>query len=136
MAKKNKNSAYKAANEAFLREKAASGEYQVLDNGVLMKRIEEGHGTRRPEPRDIVFCNYTGRLIDGTVFDTTDGMDLPPCFRVRDLIMGWQIALTRMHQGDRYEVIIPAKWGYGSVALDDIPACSTLVFDLTLLKIN
>lgn len=127
---------YKMENEAWIEQKAASGEYIVLESGVLLRRLEEGRGTRCPKPSDIVFCNYTGRLIDGTVFDTTDGMDLPPFFRIRELIMGWQIALTRMHQGDRYEVIIPAKYGYGAVKMDAIPAHSTLVFDISLLKIE
>lgn len=80
--------------------------------------------------------NYTGKLIDGTVFDTTEGEPLPACFRVRELIVGWQAALTRMHAGDKYEVTIPAKYGYGSMKMDDIPAHSTLIFTLELLKIQ
>ena len=52
------------------------------------------------------------------------------------LIMGWQIALTRMHDGDKWEVYIPAKWGYGSTKMDDIPAHSTLIFTLQLVKIE
>lgn len=136
MAKHKHFNQYKVDCEAYLAQKAASGEYTVLESGVLLKKLEEGHGQRMPKPSDIVFCNYTGRLIDGTVFDTTEGMGLPPYFRVRDLIMGWQIALTRMYQGDKYEVIIPAKYGYGSMKLDDIPAHSTLIFELELLKIE
>ena len=55
---------------------------------------------------------------------------------VGDLIMGWQIALTRMHEGDKWEVYIPAKWGYGAMKMDDIPAHSTLIFTLELVKIE
>ena len=55
---------------------------------------------------------------------------------VGDLIMGWQIALTRMHEGDKWEVYIPAKWGYGALKMDDIPAHSTLIFELELVKIE
>ena len=83
-----------------------------------------------------MYVHYTGRLIDGTVFDTTEGESLPALFVVRDLIMGWQIALTRMHEGDKWEVYIPAKWAYGSTKMDDIPAWSTLIFDLQLVKIE
>lgn len=50
--------------------------------------------------------------------------------------MGWQIVLTRMHEGDKREVYIPAKWGYGAMKMDDIPAHSTLIFDLELVKIE
>ncbi len=46
------------------------------------------------------------------------------------------VALTRMHEGDRWEVFIPAKWGYGSMKMDDIPAHSTLIFELQLVKIE
>ena len=134
--KKRKPNAYKEANEAFLQVKAQEDGIVSLDNGVLYKVLEEGHGTRKPTPRSIVYVNYTGRLIDGTVFDTTEGQPLPALFMVGDLIMGWQIALTRMHEGDRWEVYIPAKWGYGSTEMEDIPAHSTLVFELELVKIE
>lgn len=136
MRKPKKPNQYKIANEEFLQTKAATGEYLVLESGILLKRLEEGHGRRRPALSDVIFCNYTGRLIDGTVFDTTEGMDLPPVFRLRELIVGWQAALLRMVEGDRYEVIIPAKYGYGSFSQPDIPAYSTLLFEIELLKIN
>ena len=134
--RKKRPNPYKEANEAFLQVKAREEGIVALDNGVLYKVLEEGHGTRKPTPRSIVYVNYTGRLIDGTVFDPTEGQPLPALFMVGDLIMGWQIALTRMHEGDRCEVYIPAKWGYGSMKLDDIPAHSTLVFELELVKIE
>ena len=135
--KRNKrHNAYKEANEAFLEVKAQEEGMHVLDNGVMYRVLEEGRGTRCPKPSGIVYVNYTGRLIDGTVFDTTEGQPLPALFVVRELIMGWQIALTRMHEGDKWEVYIPAKWGYGAMALDGIPAHSTLIFELELVKIE
>lgn len=127
---------YKEANEAFLQAKAREEGIVALDNGVLYKVLEEGQGSRTPTPRSIVYVHYTGRLIDGTVFDSTEGDPLPALFMVGDLIMGWQIVLTRMHEGDRWEVYIPAKWGYGSLKTEGIPAHSTLVFDLELVKIE
>ena len=127
---------YKEANEAFLTEKSKEEGVVVLDNGVMYKILEEGHGSLRPSTRGIVYVHYTGRLIDGTVFDTTAGEPLPALFSVRDLIVGWQIVLTRMHEGDRWEVYIPAKWAYGSLKMGDIPAHSTLIFDMTLVKIE
>lgn len=134
--KKKRINPYKEANEAFLAVKAQKEGIVVLDNGVLYKVLEEGHGTKKPTPRSIVYVHYTGRLIDGTVFDTSEGDQLPALFMVGDLIMGWQIALTRMHEGDKWEVYIPAKWGYGAMKMDDIPAHSTLIFTLQLVKIE
>ncbi len=127
---------YKEANEAFLAAKAQEEGIVALDNGVLYKVLEKGGGTRKPTPRGIVYVHYTGRLIDGTVFDTTEGEALPALFRVNELIMGWQIALTRMHEGDTWEVYIPSKWAYGATKMDDIPAYSTLIFTMTLVKIE
>lgn len=68
--KKERPNPYKEANEAFLQVKEQEVGIVALDNGVLYKVLEEGHGTRKPTPRSIVYVNYTGRLIDGTVFDT------------------------------------------------------------------
>ena len=127
---------YKEANEAFLQEKSKEEGVVVLDNGVMYKVLKEGHGDKRPKTNGIVYVHYTGRLIDGAVFDTTEGDNLPALFVVRDLIVGWQIVLTRMHEGDRWEVCIPAKLAYGSSKMGDIPANSTLIFDMTLIKIE
>ena len=134
--KKKKSNPYKQANEAFLQQKSQEDGIQVLDNGVMYRVLEEGSGTRKPTPRSIVYVHYTGKLIDGTVFDTTKGDSLPALFMVGDLIMGWQIVLTRMHEGNKWEVYIPAKWGYGATKMDDIPAHSTLIFELKLVKIE
>lgn len=135
MSKNRRPNLYKIENETFLSKMAWEEGIVELSSGVLARKLEQGVGKVSPGPSSLVYVRYTGRLIDGTVFDSTDGQDLPALFQVRQLIMGWQIALTRMHEGDRWEIYIPAKWGYGSVRMDDIPAHSTLVFDLELVKI-
>lgn len=127
---------YRIANEKFLEQKAQEEGIKALDSGILLRQLEVGRGDKCPKLNSLVFVNYTGRLIDGTVFDTTDGQPLPACFMVRELIVGWQAALLRMHVGDKYEIFIPAKYGYGSSKLDGIPAWSTLCFELELLKIQ
>ena len=126
---------WKLDNETFLAAKAQEEGVTVLDNGVIIQVLEKGHGTVHPKPGSLVYVRYTGRLIDGTVFDSTEGESLPALFKVRDLIMGWQIALVRMYEGDKYRIWIPAKWAYGSLRQPDIPAWSTLEFDLELVKI-
>ena len=136
MSKNRRPNLYKIENETFLSKMAWEEGIVELSSGVLARKLEQGVGKVSPGPSSLVYVRYTGRLIDGTVFDSTDGQDLPALFQVRQLIMGWQIALTRMHEGDRWEIYIPAKWGYGSVRMDDIPAHSTLVFDLELVKIE
>jgi len=126
---------YKIDNENFLLEKAKEEGIIALESGVLIQKLEEGRGNTHPKPGSLVYVHYTGRLIDGTQFDSTEGESQPALFKVRDLIMGWQIALVRMYEGDKYRIWIPAKYAYGSVKMDDIPAWSTLEFDLELVKI-
>lgn len=127
---------YKIDNEEFLVTKAQEDGIVELSSGVLCRKLESGTKTLCPKPSSIVYVHYTGKLIDGTVFDCTAGDQLPALFVVRELIMGWQIALTRMHEGDKWEIYIPAKWGYGAMRMDDIPAHSTLIFELELVKIE
>ncbi|MCQ2144904.1 MAG: FKBP-type peptidyl-prolyl cis-trans isomerase [Bacteroidales bacterium] len=127
---------YKIENEEFVRTKAESGEYEQLKGDMLMRWIAKGESDRTPSLTDIVFCNYKGMLIDGSVFDSTEGEPYPAYFRVRELIEGWQIALVRMHPGDKCEIVLPAKMGYGSMKVDGIPANSTLIFELELVKIS
>jgi len=126
---------YKIDNENFLLEKSKEEGITALESGVLIQKLEEGRGKTHPKPGSLVYVHYAGRLIDGTQFDSTEGESLPALFKVRDLIMGWQIALVRMYEGDKYRIWIPAKYAYGSVKMDDIPAWSTLEFDLELVKI-
>lgn len=126
---------YKIANERFLQEKSQEEGIKALESGILMRRIKTGYGDKCPTLNSLVYVNYTGKLIDGSIFDTTDTLGIPACFKVRDLIVGWQAALIRMHIGDIYEIFIPAKYGYGSTKMDGIPAHSTLIFTLELLKI-
>lgn len=133
---KHKFNPYKEANEVFLSRKAMEDDVVVLDSGVMYKKLVSGSGTKCPGPNGLVFVYYTGKLIDGTVFDSTEGESLPALFPIRELIMGWQIALVRMHEGDKWEVYIPAKWGYGAQNLPDIPAHSTLIFTLELVKVE
>ena len=129
------NEQYKSANLLYLAEKAKEEGIVPLPSGVLYRWLERGPA-KGPfaTPSSIVFVRYTGRLIDGSVFDSNMDAPLPACFVVRDLIMGWQIALTRMRQGDRMELYIPAKYGYGRQSLPGIPADSTLIFTLELVK--
>lgn len=136
MSKKNKEkeNLYKVANELFIQERAKEEGAIALDNGVVYKKLQEGHGDKVPKTSSIVYVKYTGKLIDGTVIDTTEGEMLPACFIVRDLIMGWQIILTRMHEGDKVIAYIPWQYGYGKKRVDMIPGYSTLIFEMELVK--
>ncbi|MDR1809548.1 MAG: FKBP-type peptidyl-prolyl cis-trans isomerase [Prevotella sp.] len=67
---------------------------------------------------------------------TTDPNKQAATFRVGDLIDGWRTALYRMKEGDEWSIVIPYQLGYGMTASGNIPACTTLYFDLKLLEIT
>lgn len=134
--KKNKNQQYIQENQQFLEERFKEPDVKSLRAGVLYKVIAEGEGRGEVKPRSIVTCHYKGSLINGKVFDSSYERKCPEAFRVNDLISGFQIALVNMHIGDHWIVYIPAEMGYGSQRAGDIPANSTLIFEIELLGIG
>lgn len=77
---------------------------------------------------------YTGRLTNGTVFDST-GIT-PRKFTVKSVIGGWQIAVTKITKGGKLRLYLPSYFGYGPRALPGIPANSVLIFDMEMVDIN
>lgn len=124
-----------AANKAFLAAYDKKPGVVIKPDGLRYRIINNGYG-RRPRPIDYVTVYYTGKLINGKVFDgTEDGM--PVRFKVNSLIAGWSEALSLMKVGDKWEIVIPAKLGYGEAGTPDgsIPPNQTLVFELELKKV-
>lgn len=130
-----KKSDYIQRNEAFLSEFGAGEEIIEMPCGVKARRIISGEGDRHPNIRSVVSVHYTGRLINGRIFDDTRRTGIPAAFRLKEVITGWQIALARMTPGDRWEICIPAAAGYGTRSVGSIPGNSTLIFDVELLSI-
>ncbi len=130
-----KKQEYIQKNEAYLEELRKAADIEQLPGGVLMRRIAGKGEGKRPNVRSVVSVNYTGKLINGRIFDDTRRSGVPAAFRLGDVIAGWQVALTRMSPGDRSEIHIPANMGYGAMRAGDIPANSTLIFDVELLSI-
>jgi FKBP-type peptidyl-prolyl cis-trans isomerase FklB len=79
---------------------------------------------------------YTGRLIDGTVFDSSVQRGQPATFPVGEVIPGWTEALQLMKVGDKWQLFIPAKLAYGEQSPSPkIGPNSTLIFEVELLSI-
>lgn len=135
MAKK-PDSKYVAECRQFLEEMAAQPDVRNVSKGVLMKYIERGIGEVSPRANNVVSVKYKGMLIDGTVFDSNMEDGYPAAFRLRDLIVGWQIVLTQMVAGDKVMVYIPSEFGYGDRREGDIPGGSTLVFEIHLVEVH
>ena len=79
--------------------------------------------------------HYTGRLLDGTVFDSSVERGQPATFPVNAVIRGWVEALQLMNVGDKFELYIPYDLAYGSRSTGKIPAYSMLIFEVELLEI-
>ena len=131
-----KKQEYKLKNEKYLIELSQKEGVTSLLNGVLYKIIKEGSGEGKVTARSIVTCHYRGSLIMGKVFDDSWQRGIPEAFRVNELIPGFQTALCAMHKGDYWRVYIPYQEGYGTKRDGDIPAFSTLIFEIELIAIG
>lgn len=126
---------YKEKNLQFLKDLSLQEGIVSLPCGIYYKVLETGTGTVSPTVRSIVTVHYKGSLINGRVFDNSYERSCPEAFRLSDVIDGWQLALQRMHVGDKWIIYIPYTMGYGNRASGPIPAFSTLIFEVELLGI-
>lgn len=126
----------KKAGVDFLKENATKEGVIVLPSGLQYKVLKQGDGAIA-KATDKVKVKYEGRLIDGTVFDSTDkhGGD-PITFSPNQVIKGWTEALCMMPVGSKWQLFIPQELAYGGRATGSIPAFSTLVFDVEVLDIE
>lgn len=123
------------AGERFLAENAKKKGVKVLPSGLQYKIIKAGKG-ETPKASDEVEVIYEGKLLDGTVFDsTTKHGNKTDKFKAGNLIKGWTEALTLMPVGSKWELYIPQELAYGSRQAGQIPPYSTLVFNLELVSI-
>ena len=109
---------------------------KVTPSGLQYQVVKEGDGLQ-PGPNDVVTVHYTGKLIDGTVFDSSVERGEPATFPLDKVIPGWTEGLQLMSEGAKYRLFIPSELAYGSKgAGDQILPNSTLIFDVELIKVN
>ena len=123
--------------DAFLKENASKEGVKTTASGLQYKVKTEGTGAA-PKATDIVTVEYEGRLIDGTVFDSSkQNGGQPVTFPVNQVIPGWSEAVQLMKEGGEATFFIPAKLAYGeNGAGDKIAPNATLIFDVKLLKVG
>lgn len=127
---------YIRLNKEWLENKSKEEGVFAIGKGIYGKVLHSGDASgSSPDKSSVVTAHYTGKTIDGHVFDSSRG-SVAPAFRLRDLIEGWIIAMQRMRPGDRWEIYIPADKGYGKDSIPGIPGGSTLIFDIELLAVN
>ncbi|MGD0142828.1 MAG: FKBP-type peptidyl-prolyl cis-trans isomerase [Rhizomicrobium sp.] len=123
------------SNKKFLADNAAKSGVVVRPSGLQYRVIHAGSGKTVKSAGDMVTVTYRGWLISGKVFDQTQAGQTAT-FPAGRLIPGWVEALSLMKEGDEWELVIPAKIGYGARGAGDvIPANQTLVFDMTLISV-
>ena len=134
--RKAKEEKLKAAGKAFLEENATKEGVIVLPSGLQYKVLQAGNGPVAKE-NDKVKVKYEGRLLDGTVFDSTEKHGGEPVtFAPNQVIKGWTEALTMMPVGSKWQLYIPQELAYGSRAAGEIPPYSTLIFDVEVVGIE
>jgi len=128
--------ANRRAGEQFLTNNAKKDSVVTLPSGLQYKVLTQGTG-EVPQRTEKVFVNYEGRLIDGTVFDSSAKHgDKPAEFRPDQVIKGWTEALTLMPVGSKWQLFIPYQLAYGERAAGTIQPYSALIFDVELVGID
>ena len=130
-----KAAANRAEGEAYLAENAEKEDVTVTDSGLQYRELESGDGAT-PAEGDTVQVHYEGKLIDGTVFDSSYERGEPVSFQVGQVIEGWQEALQLMSVGDTWEVVIPSELAYGAKGQGPIGPHETLIFKVELLDVT
>lgn len=125
----------KDKGEAWLADKALEEGVVSLPSGLMYQVLNEGNG-KKPTAQDTVECHYEGRLIDGTVFDSSYKRGQAVDLRANQVIKGWTEALVHMPAGSVWEVYIPQELAYGEREQGQIKPYSPLVFKIELIKVN
>ena len=123
----------KAGND-FLKAHGEREEVLVTPSGLQYEILKEVKGPR-PAAKDSVQVHYTGKLIDGTVFDSSVERGEPATFGVTQVIPGWVEALQLMPEGSAWRLYIPSALAYGPQGAGPIGPNQTLIFDVELLKV-
>jgi FKBP-type peptidyl-prolyl cis-trans isomerase FklB len=131
-----KTAALKEEGQKFLDENKSKTGVTVTPSGLQYEVVKAGSG-KTPVATDNVTVHYTGKLLDGTIFDSSVERNEPATFGVSDVIPGWTEVLQLMKEGDKWIVYIPYDLAYGERgAGQQIPPFSTLIFEVELIKVN
>lgn len=128
--------AWHAQQQAYLLGLTAADGWHFIDGGVRWRWVKYLASEKKPKVSDTVTVHYEGKLIDGTVFDSSYARGQPATFPLARLVKGWQLAIPQMGVGETIEIAIPADLAYGPVGRGPIPGNATLVFKVELIAIG
>jgi FKBP-type peptidyl-prolyl cis-trans isomerase len=106
-----------------------------LESGLRYEIVQPGQGAY-PKPTDTVKVHYTGRLLNGTIFDSSVDRGQPADIQLNNVIPGWTEGLQKINEGGKIRLYIPPSLAYGDSGQGAIPPSSTLIFDVELLSIQ
>ncbi len=130
------SSAAKAEGETYLAENGKRPEITTTTSGLQYEVLQEGTG-ESPTATQSVTVHYTGKTLDGKVFDSSVDRGEPATFGLNQVIPGWTEGVQLMKPGAKYRFHIPSDLAYGDRGAGaDIPPGATLVFDVELLSVN
>lgn len=125
-----------AAADAFMAQNAEQPGVVTLPEGLQYKVVRSGpNGGMHPTRADEVKVHYEGKLVDGTVFDSSYERGTPASFRLDGLVPAWIIALQRMKAGDEWTLYVPPALGYGAQDKGPIPGNSVMIFRIELIDV-
>jgi len=125
-----------AAGKAYLEANKGKDGVITLPSGIQYKVLISGSG-KQPAATDNITAHYKGELINGNVFDSSYQRGQPATFAVNQVIKGWQEILPLMHEGDKWQVVIPSDLAYGERGAGaNIGPHETLVFEIELISVN
>ncbi|WP_213064359.1 FKBP-type peptidyl-prolyl cis-trans isomerase [Acinetobacter junii] len=120
----------------FLAENAKKPDIITTKSGLQYQVLQQGTG-KSPKLTSTVKVNYEGRLIDGTVFDSSIARNHPVEFKLNQVISGWTEGVQTMKEGGKSRFFVPSNLAYGDVGAGDaIGPNSTLIFDIELLEVK
>jgi len=123
----------KQKGKAFLATNKSQADVKVTSSGLQYKVIKKGEGPN-PSATSNVTVHYEGKLIDGSIFDSSYERGEPITFGLNQVIPGWTEGLQLMNAGSTYQLFIPSELGYGDRSIPGIPAGSVLIFKVELLS--
>lgn len=127
--------AARVEGEKFLADNAKRAGVIVTASGLQYEVLNEGSG-KQPKASDTVRCHYEGRLIDGTVFDSSYRRGEPADFGLMQVIKGWTEGVQLMKENSKFRFFIPYDLAYGEHGAGaNIPPFAALIFDVELIKV-
>ncbi|CAH0529572.1 FKBP-type peptidyl-prolyl cis-trans isomerase [Vibrio hippocampi] len=128
-----------AIGQTFLAENGQKEGVITTESGLqylVLHKAEPSDEHKKPQSESKITVHYEGKLIDGTVFDSSIERGAPISFALNQVIKGWQEGMLLMSVGDKYRLFVPSTLGYGTKGTGPIPPSSVLIFDVELIDVQ